>query len=251
MTFPSLRNHQEDRVRLFVKLDHICGLRSAGGGREPEPVVAASLAELEGVAGVTLHVHQDRSQVQLRDVQVLKETLSVPLNLELAPSIKNRQHALELRPQAVTLIQEPRDVRDDRWPLDLAEKEGIAGFMAATEDAGLEIGLFVKANIDTVRFAQRMKADIVVFDTLTLAQTKPGRERDELFDRLNDCVRLAKKLGMRAHAAGGIDYRNIGLLASLPLDVVHVGHAIAARAIMVGMARAVRDMLSEIEKGRP
>jgi pyridoxine 5-phosphate synthase len=237
-------------VKLFVKLDHICTLRSAGGGREPEPVVAAALAELEGVAGVTLHLHQDRSQVQLRDVQVLKETLSVPLNLELAPSIKNRQHALDLRPEMVTLIQEPRDVRDDRWPLDVADKESVSGFVSAVGDAETKLGIFVKANIDSVRFAQRMKADIVCIDITTLAQAKSGRERDELYERLSDCVRLAGKLGMKVHCGGGVDYRNINLLARLPFDVLHVGHAIVARAIMVGMARAVRDMLSEIEKGR-
>ena len=124
-------------MQLYVKLDHVAGLRSAGGGREPEPSIAASLAELEGAKGITLHLHSDRATVQLRDIRVLLETLSIPLNLELSISTKNRQHAFDLRPAAITLVREPMDVKADRWPLEVEDKGGVASFIEALKEADI------------------------------------------------------------------------------------------------------------------
>lgn len=235
-------------MKLFLKLDHMAGLRSAGGGREPEPVVGAALAELEGVGGITIHLHQDRSNVQLRDVQVLKETLSAPLNLELAPSMKNRQHAFDLRPQIITLVREPRDVHADRWPLDKEDGDQITSFIESLEEADIIPSVLIKPSVDAVRWANRLKTSNIMIDTTTYCHAKTDKEMSSLYEKLYDCIRIGHKLGMEVHAGGGIDYRNVGRLAQLPLDAIHIGHGIVGRAVLVGMSKAVCDMLLLIEK---
>ncbi len=235
-------------TQLYLKLDHIAGLRSAGGGREPEPAVAASLAELEGVGGITIHLHSDRSTVHLRDIQVLKETLSVPLNLELTPSMKNRQHALDLRPDSITLIKEPMDVRADRWPLDMGDRDPISTFIEPLKDGDILSSLLVKPSIDSVRWAGRIGPDILMLDTSSFALAKTTKEKHDLFQTLQDCVRLGRKLNMDIHAGGGLGYRNVSQIAQLNISSIHVGHAVVARAVMVGMAKAVRDLIAAMGK---
>lgn len=235
-------------MKLFFKLDHIAWLRFAGGGKEPEPAVAASLAELEGASGITIHLHQDRANVQIRDVQVLKETLSVPLNLELSPSLKNKQNAFDLRPHSVTLVQEPKDVKTDRWPLNMDEKDILAPMIAELSEAEIVPALLIKPSIDAVRSAHRMRARIITLDTTVYSRAKTEKEIRILTDSITDCVRLGQKLGMEVHAAGGINYRNISDLATIKLDAVHIGYSIVARSMLVGVARAVKDMISRMEK---
>ncbi len=237
-------------MKLYLKVDHVAGMRSAGGGREPEPAVAAALAELEGIEGVTIHLHSDRAYVKLRDIQVLKETLSVPLNLELAASNKNREHAFDLRPQSVTLVQEPKDVKSDRWPLDGKEREPVGAFVSALKEADILPGLLVKPSIDAVRWAHKVGAAVAVIDTVPFTQAKTRKEQEDQYRRLSDCVRLCTKLGMEPHAGGGIDYRNIQYVAKLPFVALHVGHAIVARSLLVGIREAVSDMLSLMERAR-
>jgi len=237
-------------VKLFLKVDHIAGLRTAGGAREPEPAVAASLAELEGVEGITIHLHQDRASVQLRDVQVLKETLSVPLNLELAPSTKNRQHAFDLRPDSVTLVQEPHDVRADRWPLNQDDREQVNTFVKSLREADIVPSMLVKPSIDAVRWAHRMNTEIIMIDTTAFTQAKTSHEQKKLFEKLSDCARLSRKLGMSVHIGGGIGYRNIAMLGQLKVDAIHVGYSIVARSVLVGIPKAVRDMMAALEKVR-
>jgi len=236
-------------VRLYFKLDHVAHLRSTGGGKEPEPAVAASLAELEGASGITIHLHQDRSSVQIRDVQVLKETLSVPLNLELSPGLKNKQNAFDLRPDSVTLVQEPKDVKSDRWPLNSDNKEAIASMIQELEEADIISALLIKPSIDSVRWAHRLKSRIVTLDTTVYSRAKTEKEIKILSNNISDCVRLGKKLGMEVHAAGGIDYRNISGLSRLSLDAVHIGYGIVARSMLVGVTKAVGDMMYRMEKG--
>ena len=235
-------------MQLYVKLDHVAGLRSAGGGREPEPSIAASLAELEGAKGITLHLHSDRATVQLRDIRVLLETLSIPLNLELSISTKNRQHAFDLRPAAITLVREPMDVKADRWPLEVEDKGGVASFIEALKEADIRAGVMIRPEIDAVRWAHKIGAQIIVIDTTSYAMAKTITEQTAQIARLTDCVKLGGKLGLETHASGGINTRNLGELARLRFAVVHIGHALVARALLVGMSRAVRDIIEQIEK---
>jgi len=237
-------------VKLYFKLDHVAGLRTAGGGREPDPAIAAALAELEGVDGLTIHLHADRAAVLPRDIQVLKETLTAPLNLELAPTGKNREFAFDQRPHMVTLVQEPKDVRADRAPLEETDRDQATVFLSALKDAGIRGAAFIRPTIDAVRWSNRLQAEIIVLDSSAYTAIRNDRDQREHLSRLADAAKLAAKLGMEVHAAGGIDYRNVSALAALPIAAVHVGHGLTARALLVGIGQAVRDFLRLVEKVR-
>ena len=238
-------------MKLYFKLDHIATVRSAGGGKEPEPVVAAALAELSGIGGITIHLHADRGNVKLRDVQVLKETLSVPLNLELAPIAKNRQHAFDLRPDLVTVVAEPKDVHADRWPVSLEEREHVGAFVKSVGEADLRVGVLVRPTVEAIRFVHKSGAPVLMLDTTAYAMAKSQSENAAAFELLSDCARLGRKLGLSVHLGGGLDMHNIERLASLPIEAMHVGYAIVARSIFVGVGQATRQMIELIEKAAP
>lgn len=235
-------------MKLYFKLDHVATLRQAGGGKEPEPVVAAALAELEGIGGITIHLHADRGNVKLRDVQVLKETLRVPLNLELAPLVKNRQHALDLRPDTLTLVQEPRDVHTDRWPVSVEDRDQLAAFVKSVHEGGLNTAVLVRPQVEAIRLVHKLGVSTLMLDSTAYALTKTPAENDAAFEQLADGVRLGQKLGMEVHVGGGLDYHNLARVASLPVSAVHVGYALVARALLVGVSRAASQMRELIEK---
>ncbi len=234
-------------MELYLKLDPIARLRRDGGGREPNPLAAAMQADLGGVHGLTVHLRPEHSPIQVSDIRILKEAMAIPLNLEIEATNRNRQEAFTLRPDSVTLVRDPRDDAADRWPVDGEESEPAASFCQALADADIRPGAFIKAALDSVKWASRVGARFVILDTTVFNRAKSVRERDRIRETLFDCARLAGKLGMDAHLAGGVDYRNMGDLLGLPVQCLHVGNALAARAVLVGMERAVERMLHLME----
>lgn len=238
-------------MRLFVKLNPVAELRAAGNGLAPDPAIAAAQCELAGADGITMHLSAERLALNLRDVQLVKEIFTGPTNLELAPSLKNRERALELRPYSVTLVDEPSEGQFDRWPLDESLKDSVTGFISALKDADIRAGVFIKPSIDALRWASRVDADIAVIDVGGLGLADSKKESISLFESLMDCARLGAKLNMEIHATGGIGYRNLDDFTCLSFSALHVGHALAARAMMLGYGNAVETMLNSIAKAAP
>ncbi len=237
-------------VRLDIKLDGVAVLRSAGDGIKPDPVVAANLVELAGADGVTMHLHADRSHVKMRDLQVIKETVGIPLNLECAVLEKMREYALELHPSSVTLVSEPLDVTHDRATLELAKsRDLVASFIGHLKDSEIAACLFVPPDLDAVKLAKRLEADMVLLDAGTYTQTSDRKVREKELQLLENAQRLARKLGLGVRIGGGINYTNVEKLAALKPDCLVVGHGVMSRAILVGIDRAVGEMVQAIAKG--
>jgi pyridoxine 5-phosphate synthase len=228
---------------LSVRIDNIGALRSASKARVPDPVQAAVLAELAGADGITAHLREDRAFLKDRDIYLLKETIKTRLNLEIAPETDLVDLALEVKPHWVTFVPLTSGGEIISGGIDFSSMGGRLNDMAARLDgAGVIYSCLINPETEAVKEAARLKCRAVHLAAFEYA----GADADDnkaLANAIDQTARMAGKLGMTVFCGGGLDYKNIGVLAALgSIDEFVVGHSLLARAVMTGMERAVRDM---------
>jgi pyridoxine 5-phosphate synthase len=230
-------------AELGVNIDHVATVRQARRTFEPDPVWAATLAQLGGADGITIHLREDRRHIQDRDLQILKETVTVKLNLEMACDRAIVEIACKFRPEQATLVPEKREELTTEGGLDVVgRKEFVAEAVQRLRDAGIAVSLFldpVQAHIDA---AAEIGADAVELHTGQYALAK-GREQQEELAALVAAGIAVRSAGLILMAGHGLTYRNVQPVAAIEgMSELNIGHSIVARAIMVGMERAVREM---------
>ena len=230
--------------RLGVNVDHVATVRQARHAAYPDPVHAAVLAELGGAAQITIHLREDRRHIQDRDLEILKKTVTTRLNLEMAATPEMMRVAFDARPQTVTLVPERRQEVTTEGGLDVnGQKDLLKGFIKELKAAEIGVSLFVDPDVEQVQGAYRVGADAVEIHTGRFCDAKTRDVRDEEHRRLVNACKTAVKTKLRCAAGHGIHYDNVGEIASiLEVEELNIGHAIVARAILVGMERAVREM---------
>lgn len=236
-------------VRLGVNIDHVATLRQARGGREPDPVGAAVLAELGGADGITVHLREDRRHIQDRDLRVLKETVRTRLNLEAALTEEILSIALEVRPEQVTFVPERRAELTTEGGLDLVGCKARA--RAATErlrGEGIEVSFFLDPEPRQIEAAVALGATAVELHTGRYAESGGRSEQERTFLELAEAAALVRGGGMHLHAGHGLNYENVGPIAMIPgMEELNIGHSIVSRAVLTGMEGAVREMKRLIE----
>lgn len=238
---------------LSVNVDHVATLRQARLGREPDPLEAARAALAAGASGITVHLREDRRHVQDRDVRRLRRVRSLRLNLEMAPTPEMVRIALRVRPHQATLVPERRRELTTEGGLD-PEAPGLAGRVRRLRAAGISVSLFVEPRPRALKRAAALGADCVELHTGAYARafSRGGRRaaRPHLA-RLRRAARLARALGLRVHAGHGLTTANVGPVAAIPgVEDLNIGHHLVARAVFVGLPRAVSEMLSAMRRGR-
>ncbi len=238
-------------VRLGVNIDHVATIRQARGGHEPEPVAAALLAQGAGAHGITVHLRADRRHIQERDLKVLKEVLAVPLNVECAATSEAMEAVVPVKPAWVTLVPETREELTTQGGLDAlflhAHLRQIIRELHASE---IRVSLFIDPQQEQVKMAAKLEAEAVEFNTGVYADVTPGADPVPELNRLRDASRLAAKLGLKVLAGHGLSLFNVGPVAAIPeVEELNIGHAIIGRALLVGLDKAVREMISTINEG--
>lgn len=230
--------------RLGVNIDHVATLRQARRTPYPNPVWAANLAELGGAAQITIHLREDQRHIQDEDLTLLRATVGSKLNLEMAATPEMLSRALEARPDMVTLVPERRQELTTEGGLDVTgQRDALKRFISELKAADIPVSLFVDPDLDQVATAYRVGADAVELHTGRFCEAKTHDEADEERVRLVNAAKTAVKTKLRCFAGHGIHYDNVGDVASiLEIEELNIGHAIIARAVLVGMERAVRDM---------
>jgi pyridoxine 5-phosphate synthase len=205
-------------AKLAVNVNHVATLRQARQTEEPDPVTAAALAELAGAQGIIVHLREDRRHIQERDLNLLRQTVKTKLNLEMAATQETIKIALSLKPDMVTLVPERREEHITEGGLEVQlNRENLKKYIRLFRDADIMVSLLINA---------------------------------EEFDRIQNAVKLAHKVGLGVNAGHGLNYSNIAWLADVAeIEEFNVGHAIVARAVLVGFERAVREMVSLITWG--
>jgi pyridoxine 5-phosphate synthase len=238
--------------RLGVNIDHVATLRQARGGREPDPVWAAVLAELGGADGITVHLREDRRHIQDRDLRVLRETVGVRLNLEAAVDPTIVALALEARPDQVTFVPERREELTTEGGLDVAGQiERVARAVARCREAGLEVSLFIDPDVAQVDASAQAGARAVELHTGAYANARDDAARGRELDQLARAGAATFSAGLALHAGHGLNYQNVAAIARLHrMAELNIGHSIVSRAVFVGMERAVREMRQCIHEAR-
>ena len=229
---------------LGVNIDHVATLRQARRTYEPDPVWAAALAELGGADGITLHLREDRRHIQDRDLRLLRETVAVKLNLELACGDEIVGIACQVRPDQATLVPERREEVTTEGGLDLrGQTDRVGVVVRRLHDAGISVSLFIDPDARQIELAAKLAADAVELHTGQYALARPGTAQREQQAILATAGAAVRKAGMTLHAGHGLNYHNVRPVATIAeMHELNIGHAIIARAVMVGLERAVREM---------
>jgi pyridoxine 5-phosphate synthase len=240
-------------LRLGVNVDHVATLRQARGGHEPEPVAAALLAQSAGAHGITVHIRGDRRHIQERDLRVLKEVLAVPLNVECAATPEALEAVIPVKPSWVTLVPESREELTTQGGLDVIFLQGmLKPVVRELRSVGVHVSLFVDPVLDQVKMAAKLEADAVELNTGTYSDLPMDSDATLELARLRDASRLASRLGMRVLAGHGLNLQNVGPVAAIAeIEELNIGHSLIGRAVLVGLERAVEEMLTAMGEARP
>ncbi|MGE5311821.1 MAG: pyridoxine 5'-phosphate synthase [Nitrospirota bacterium] len=238
-------------AKLAVSVDHVATLRQARQAAVPDPVTAAAIAELAGARGIAVHLREDRRHIQDRDVSLLRQIVKTKLNLEMAASHEMLKIALSVKPDTVTLMPERREDATTEGGLETQlNKDMLKKLVRVVRDADVIVSLLLNPEMDQIKTAVRVEAQYVQIHTGAFCEAHTFGQRQEQFVRIQNAVKMAHKLGLGVTAGYGLNYQNIGWLLDLgEIEEFIVGHAIIARAVMVGLEQAVRDMVDLIGRG--
>lgn len=231
-------------VDLGVNIDHVATVRQARRTYEPDPVWAAALAELGGADCITLHLREDRRHISDRDLRVLRETVTVKLNLEMACDSGVLEIACATKPDQATLVPERREEITTEGGLDVAgQRSRVADVVARLRAAGISVSLFLDPDPRQIDAGAGLGADAIELHTGQYALARPGAEQDRQLAVVRDAARRVRQAGLALHAGHGLTYRNVRPIAAIDdMHELNIGHSIVARALMVGFKQAVREM---------
>ena len=234
---------------LSINVDHIATIREARGIDEPDPVLAAGIAELAGAEGIICHLREDQRHIKDRDLDILKQTVKTKLNLEMAPSEDLLEIALKVKPDIATLVLERREELTTETGLDVIDDmEKYKRITGMLKDAGISVSFFIDPDPDQIKAASRAGADIVELHTGHYSEAKTDADILRQFEKVKEAANLANELKLKAHAGHGLNYINIKRFSSIPvIKEYSIGHSIIARAVIVGLDQAIREMLKLVD----
>jgi len=230
---------------LAVNVDHIATLREARKAAYPDPVAAGLLAEMAGADGVVVHLREDRRHIQDRDVRLLRNVVQSKLILEMASTAEMVGIALDVKPDVVTLVPEKREELTTEGGLDLiVHKHTIAETVDTLQNSGIPVSIFIDPDPEQVKLAHKIDASMVEIHTGTFCDATTEDKKERAFSKIVDAVKLARKLKLGINAGHGLCYKTIKQFKGLyEIDEFSIGHSIVSRASMVGMDKAVREMI--------
>ncbi len=239
-------------TRLGVNVDHVATVRQARRAPEPDPVAAALLAELAGADGITVHLRGDRRHIQDADIRRLRESVTTRLNIEMAATSEMTSFAIEIKPDQVTLVPERQGEITTEGGLDVVRRaRPVSTAVRRLRRAGIQVSLFIDPVRTQVEAAVKTGANMIELNTRAFSETcplEPDLSARDLRRELAKIVEAAKqgaKAGLRILAGHGLTYRNVRLISDIPqIEELNIGHNIIARAVLVGLDRAVREMLN-------
>lgn len=238
-------------LRLGVNIDHVATIRNARGGDHPEPVRAALMAAEAGADGITAHLREDRRHIRDDDLSVLMDTLTIPLNLEMAATDEMLAIALRHKPHAACIVPENREERTTEGGLDAAGMHNrLADFVGQLKEADIRVSLFIEPDPRQIEAAIRLGAPVVEFHTGRYAELA-GAEREAELRRISDAAALATKNGIEPHAGHGLTFDNVVPIAAIPqLAELNIGHFLIGEAIFSGLDGSIKQMRALMDDAR-
>ncbi len=235
---------------LAVNVDHVATIRQARLTIEPDPVHAAFLAEMGGAQGIIVHLREDRRHIQDRDLELLKDTVKTKLHLEMAATEEMQKIALNIKPYIVCLVPEKRQELTTEGGLNLLGREKyIKEYLLPLKQKGIKTSLFIDADPDQIKAAKEVGTEFIEIHTGHYADAVEEEEIEKEFNKILKGIEMAQDLGLKVNLGHGLNYSNIWAFKNVKgIHEYSIGHSIVARAVLVGMERAVRDMVEIIKQ---
>ncbi|HJR57556.1 MAG TPA: pyridoxine 5'-phosphate synthase [Rhizomicrobium sp.] len=239
------------KLRLGVNIDHVATVRNARGGDNPDPVRAARLAQEAGADGITAHLREDRRHISDADIAALSQSLSIPLNLEMAATEEMLAIALRHKPHAACIVPEKREEVTTEGGIDAAGQHNrLKPVVAALVEAGIRVSMFIEADRRQFDASKSLGAPVVELHTGAYAHAT-GEAREKELARLRDAAAYGASIGLEIHAGHGLTYDNVGPIAAIPQIVeLNIGHFLVGEAIFVGLGNAMARMRHAMEEAR-
>jgi pyridoxine 5-phosphate synthase len=240
-------------IELGVTLDSLALLRESKKAREPDPVMAAFLAEQAGASAINVHLRTDRRHIQERDVTLLKETVKTELNLVAAPSQELSHTALTIKPDRVTFVPERLDDLGGNRGIDvILNSSQLRQLIRMMQDGSIRCSILVEPDLDQIKETHRIDAQGIELAADAYVEARDRDSKIKEIQRLTDASRLADKFGLDVAVGHRLSYRNVPLLVGVSgLGRVNVGYALVARAVIVGFEQAVREMMTLLYQPAP
>jgi pyridoxine 5-phosphate synthase len=233
-------------MRLSVNVDHFATLRQARRAAEPEPALAALLAEQAGASGITAHLRSDRRHINERDLRVIRQVIKTKLTVEMAATAEMRAAALEIKPEVVCLVPEKPEELTTTGGLDVrTHRQALGPYIKELAKAGIRVCIFVDPDPKQIEAIAALGVPQIEIHTGIFADLKPGPKRDKALAAVATAADFGDKLGLEVTAGHGIDYHNVGPIVAIPqITELSIGFSIVARAAVVGVSQAVREMVA-------
>ena len=234
--------------RLGVNIDHVATVRQARGVLYPDPVAAAGIVELAGADGIVCHLREDRRHIQDRDLRILREIIQTRLNLEMAATDEMIRIALATKPNIVTLVPEKREELTTEGGLDVIKFfPSLKKAIQRLQKGGIPVSLFVDPKKDQIKASEGVGAEVIEIHTGHYCDAKTPLQEDEELKKILDAVAEASHRNLQIAAGHGLNYVNVQRIAEIKeIEELNIGHSIIARAVLVGLDRAVREMIALI-----
>jgi pyridoxine 5-phosphate synthase len=236
-------------MKLAVNIDHIATIREARRSSEPEPVLAALLAEQAGAEGIVCHIRGDRRHIKERDLNLLKKAVKTKLNIEMAATDEMKKIAFDIKPDVVSLVPEREEELTTEGGLNVAaDEDRLKAHIRSLQEAGIRVSIFIDPDIRQIEASQRAGVDLIEINTGKYADLRQGRERQEALETIKKAAAKGHELGLEIHAGHGLDYFNVGPIARIQeMEEFSIGFAIVARAAITGIHQAVKEMVDLIK----
>jgi len=236
-------------MKLAVNIDHFATIREARRSGEPEPILAALLAEQAGAEAIVCHLRGDRRHIKERDLRMLRQVVKTKLNLEMAASEEMKKIALEVKPDVISLVPERKEELTTEGGLNVkANQKNLIPFIQELKKAGIRVSIFVDPDLIQIEACHKVGVDLVEINTGKYAEPRPGKERPEALDEIKRAAEYGHKLGLEIHAGHGLDYKNVSQIKAIPeISELSIGFSIVAHSAIVGIDKAVREMVELIK----
>jgi pyridoxine 5-phosphate synthase len=237
-------------MKLSVNIDHIATLREARKAKEPDPIFAASIAELAGADGITIHLRADRRHIQDRDVEMLKETVKTKLNVEMSASLSMVETMASIQPFQVTLVPEKPNEVTTEGGLDVILNEGaLRQAISRLNSHNIKVSIFVDPQLDQIKASHKVGAQAIEINTNSYALSRSEKAISETLKAVIDSANLGRKLNLDVLAGHALNYMNIKPIVKIEeIEELNIGHSIIARSVFCGLESAVREMKSLLER---
>ncbi len=236
-------------MKLAVNIDHFATIREARRSGEPEPILAALLAEQAGAEGIVCHLRGDRRHIKERDLKLLRQVVKTKLNLEMAATEEMKKIALEVKPDVVSLVPERREELTTEGGLNVAANEkALIPLIQELKKAGIRVSIFVDPDLIQIEACRKVGVDLIEINTGKYAELRPGKVRLEALEEIIQAADYGRKFGLEIHAGHGLDYKNVSQIVAIPeITELSIGFSIVARSAIVGIEKAVSEMVELIK----